>query len=132
MKDDETSWTLFELSLGSSKCSTGNKGEKGGEGTSCEKWRGNVANYHDAYDLSSRTKISDSELCEKAESGDVLTVWVSSRSTGWVITVKKVRIQAFLEKIVESEVTRARNFSPDTLPDFRTTSGISTHWIRKV
>jgi len=102
----------------------GNKGEEGGEGTSCEKWRGEV--------LSNWTRISDSQLCEKAESGDVLTVWVNSRSTGRVITVKKVRIEALLEKIVESEVTRARSFSSDTLPDFRTTSGISTHWIRKV
>ena len=104
-RDDETGWTSFELSLGSPKYSTevGNEGE----GVSCEKWRGKVANNHDADDLFSPTKISDSELHEKAESGDVLTVWVRSGSAGRTITVKKVKIKAILEKIVESEVTRA-------------------------
>ena len=113
-KDSGSSWTSFELSLGSSKRSTevGDKGE--GEGASREKWRGNlgvannldadgnsgVADNHDA-DSNFSIRVRDSELREKAGSGDVLTVWVGSGSTGCGITVKSIWIRAFTKKIVE-------------------------------
>lgn len=103
-EESGTEWAPFELSLRSSEDSTEvhNMVEKeGGEEVPFEKWRGKVARNHDAAGSFSEIKVSDSELYESAESGDVLTVWARSRSTGWVITVERVRIQATIRRIVE-------------------------------
>ena len=96
---------------------------------SCEKLRGTVS-----IGPSSRVaKLSDSELYEEAESGDVLTVWARSRSTGWVITVRGVRIYATYKPIVEFEDYESSQLRlPLTLLDFRTTRKPLTRWIRKV
>ena len=77
------------------------KGEEGerGRGGFREKWRGRVAN-NSVYPPSA-IEISDGELCERAESGDVLTVWAISWSAGWVITVNSVSIETTLQRIVE-------------------------------
>ena len=75
--------TWFELSVRSPS------------GDSREKWRGEVVkNLHAHGDFKEHTiKMSDAELYEKAESGDVLTVWAHAGSPGWVNTVKKVVIR---------------------------------------
>ena len=80
------SWTWFDLSVGPS-------------GDSGEKWRGAVVrNLHAHNGFKEHTiDISDSGLYEKAESGDVLTVWALAKSPGWVNTVKKVTIRYFVE-----------------------------------
>ena len=38
-------------------------------------------------------EITDGELYEKVESRDVLAVWASAKSPGWVNTAKKVVIR---------------------------------------
>ena len=53
-----------------------------------------------------RIKITDSGLCEKVESGDVLTVWALSRSAGWAVTVRRVTIMAIIQRTVEPIVAR--------------------------
>ena len=70
-----------------------------------------MANNRDPHDRFSWTKISDSELCEKAEGGDVLMVLVRPRSAGRAITVRMAVMAVTIEKIVESEVTRACRFA---------------------
>ena len=77
------SWTWFELSVGPST--------KGSE----EKWRGVVVrNLHAHQSFKEHTiEISDRELYEKAESGDVLTVWALAKFSGWTNIVKKVTIR---------------------------------------
>jgi len=81
------SWTWFELSIGSSSEAP------------AEKWRGEVVrNLHAHGELKEHTiKISDKGLYEKAESGDVLTVWAHARFLGWRNTVKQVKIRYVLE-----------------------------------
>jgi len=81
------SWTWFELSVGSSS------------ETPAEKWRGEVVrNLHAHGEFKKHAiKISDQGLYEKAESGDVLTVWAHARFLGWRNTVKKVTIRYVLE-----------------------------------
>jgi hypothetical protein len=79
------SWTWFELSVGPSKDS--------------ERWCGEVVrNLHAHDDFKEHTiEIVDGELYEKAESGDVLTVWALARYPGWRNTVKKVTIRYVVE-----------------------------------
>jgi len=81
------SWTWFELSVGSSSEVPG------------EKWRGEVVrNLHAHGDFKKHTiEISDKGLYEKAESGDVLTVWAHAQFGGWKNTVKKVTIRYVVE-----------------------------------
>jgi len=78
------SWTWFELSVGS------------GSG---EKWRGEVVrNLHAHGEFKEHTvEITSEELYEKAESGDVLTVWALARFPGWKNTIKKVKIRYTVE-----------------------------------
>ena len=42
-------------------------------------------------------EITDGELYEKAESGDVLTVWALARFPGWENTVWRVTIRYVVE-----------------------------------
>ena len=81
------SWTWFELSVGPPSADSG------------EKWRGEVVrNLHAHGEFKEHTiKISDKGLYEKAESGDVLTVWALAKFPGWKNTVKKVEIQYVVE-----------------------------------
>ena len=81
------SWTWFELSVGSPLKDSG------------EKWRGEVTrNLHAHGDFKEHViEIKDGELYEKAESGDVLTVWARAQFPGWVNTVKKVKIRYVVE-----------------------------------
>ena len=81
------SWTWFELSVGSPLKDSG------------EKWRGEVArNLHAHGDFKKHTvEITDRELYEKAESGDVLTVWALARYPCWRNAVKKVKIRYVVE-----------------------------------
>lgn len=86
-QDHETyrnSWTWFELSVGS---------------PSGERWRGEVVrNLHAHADFKEHTiEIFDNKLYERAESGDVLTVWAHAKFSGWVNKVKKVTIQYVVE-----------------------------------
>lgn len=76
------SHTWFEVSVGSAL-----------EGSE-EKWRGEVARNLRAHDVFKEhtVEISDKELYEKAESGDVLTVWALAIYPGWENTVKTVEI----------------------------------------
>ena len=65
-----------------------------------EKWRGEVVRNLLAYgDFKEQTiEMSDRELYENAEGGDVLTVWAyAGPSPGWVNTVKKVVIQYVIQ-----------------------------------
>jgi len=80
----QNSWTWFELSVGSD---------------SGERWRGEVVrNLHAHGDFKEHTiELSDGELYEKAESGDVLTVWALAKFSGWKNTVKKVKIRYVVE-----------------------------------
>ena len=80
------SWTWFELSVGPSK-------------DSGEKWRGVVVrNLHAHGDFKEHTiEMTDRELYERANSGDVLTVWALARFSDWVNTVKKVTIRYIVE-----------------------------------
>ena len=81
------SCTWFELSVGSSS------------ETPAEKWRGEVVrNLHAHGDFKKHTiEILDKGLYEKAESGDVLTVWAHAEYLGWRNTVKKVKIRYVVE-----------------------------------
>ena len=81
------SWTWFELSVGSLSKDSG------------EKWRGVVVrNLHAHSDFKEHTiEIPNGELYEKAESGDVLTVWALAKFPSWVNTVKKVTIRWVVE-----------------------------------
>ena len=81
------SWTWFELSVGPPSEDSG------------EKWRGLVVrNLHAHGDFKEHTiEITDGELYEKAESGDVLTVWALAKFEGWRNTVKKVVIWYIVE-----------------------------------
>ena len=78
---------------------------KEGEGVSREKWRGNLSVINnrkvDGRPFSTII-ISDGELCESAESGDVLTIWARSRSTRWVDMMGYVRMKVYVQRIVES------------------------------
>ena len=78
------SWTWFELSVGS---------ESG------EKWRGEVVrNCHAHGEFKEHTvKILAEEFYEKAQSGDVLTVWALAKFPGWKNTVKKVTVGYVVE-----------------------------------
>ena len=80
----QNSWTWFELSVGSD---------------SGERWRGEVVrNLHAHGDFKEHTiEILDGKLYEKAESGDVLTVWALAKFSGWKNTVKKVKIRYVVE-----------------------------------
>ena len=80
----QNSWTWFELSV---------------ESDSGEKWRGEVVrNLHAHGDFKEHTiEILDGELYEKAESGDVLTVWALAKFSGWKNTVKKVKVRYVAE-----------------------------------
>ena len=82
------SWTWFELSVGPPSKDSG------------EKWRGEVVrNLHAHGDFMKHTiEMLDRELYEKAESGDVLTVWALAKFSGWENTVKKVKIQYVVSK----------------------------------
>ena len=64
-----------------------------------EKWRGEVVKNLLAHgDFKEQTReMSDKELYDKAEGGDVLTVWAHARSPGWVNTVKKVVIRYVIQ-----------------------------------
>ena len=77
------SWIWFELSVRSPS------------EDSVEKWRGEVVrNLHAHSDFKEHTiQMTDGELYEKAESGDVFTVWALAGYPGWVNTVKKITIQ---------------------------------------
>lgn len=80
------SWTWFELSVGPPKDSS--------ERWSCEV----VRNLHAHGSFKEHTvEIWDEELYERANSGDVLTVWALARYPGWVNTVKKVEIRYTVE-----------------------------------
>ena len=81
------SWTWFELSVGPPSEDSG------------EKWRGVVVrNLHAHSDFKEHTvEISDRGLYDKAESGDVLTVWALAKFSGWVNTVKEVTIRYAVE-----------------------------------
>ena len=81
------SLTWFELSIGSPSKDSG------------EKWRGLVVkNLHAHSGFKEHTiEITDEKLYEKAESGDVLTVWALARFSGWRNTVKKVVIRYIVE-----------------------------------
>ena len=81
------SWTWFELSVGPSS------------GDPVERWRGEVVrNLHAHPEYKEHTiEISDKGLYEKAESGDILTVWAHARYPGWKNTVKKVTIRCIVE-----------------------------------
>ena len=81
------SWTWFELSVGSPAQNLG------------EKWRGAVVrNLHAHPSFKEHTiEISDGELYEKAESGDVLTVWALAKFPGSTNMVKKVTIRYVVE-----------------------------------
>ena len=81
------SWTWFELSVGPSSKGSG------------EKWRGEVVrNLHAHSDFKEHIiEISDGGLYEKAESGDVLTVWALARFPGSTNMVKKVMIRYVAE-----------------------------------
>ena len=81
------SWTWFELSVGPSS------------GGSVVRWRGEVVRNHRAHSKLKEhiIEISDKELYEKAESGDVLTVWAHARLSGWKNTVKKATIRCVVE-----------------------------------
>jgi len=80
----QNSWTWFELSVGS---------ESG------ERWRGEVVrNLHAHGEFKEHTiEITNGELYEKAESGDVLRVWALAKYPGWKNTVKKVKIRYVVE-----------------------------------
>ena len=80
------SWTWFELSVGPPR-------------DSGERWRSVVVrNLHAHSDFKEHTiEISDRELYEKAESGDVLTIWAHARFQGWKNTVKKATIRYVVE-----------------------------------
>ena len=77
------SYTWFELSVGSPEEDSG------------EKWRGEVVrNLHAHSDFKEHNvEISDAELYEKAESGDVLTVWALAKFSGWTNMVRRVTIR---------------------------------------
>lgn len=81
------SWTWFELSVGSPT--------KG----SAERWRGVVVrNLHAHDNFKEHTiEMSDVELYDKAESGDVFTVWARARFPGWTNMVKEVTIRCVFE-----------------------------------
>ena len=81
------SWTWFELSVGPST-----KGSR-------EKWRGVVVrNLLAHHNFKEHTiEISDRELYEKAESGDVLTVWALAKFSGSMNMVKKVKVRYVVE-----------------------------------
>ena len=81
------SWTWFELSVGPST--------KRSE----EKWRGVVVrNLLAHHSFKEHTiEISDGELYEKAESGDILTVWALAKFPGSTNMVKKVKIRYVIE-----------------------------------
>ena len=80
----QNSWTWFELSVGS------------GSG---EKWRGEVVrNLHAHGEFKEHAiEITAGELYEKAEGGDVLTVWALAKFSGWKNTVKKIKIRYVVE-----------------------------------
>ena len=82
-----SSRTWFELSVASPSEGPG------------EKWRGLVVKNLLAYgDFKEQTKeMEDKELYEKADSGDVLTVWAHAGSQDSVNTVKKVVIKYTIE-----------------------------------
>ena len=42
-------------------------------------------------------EMLDRELYEKAESGDVLTVWALAKFSGWTNTVKKATLRDVVE-----------------------------------
>jgi len=77
------SWTWFELSVGSPTPG------------SPEKWHGMVVrNLLAHHTFKEHTiEISDRELYEKAEGGDVLTVWALAKFSGSTNMVKKVTIR---------------------------------------
>ena len=81
------SLTWFELSVGSPSEDSG------------EKWRGEVVrNLHAHNDFKEHTvEILDGKLYEKAEGGDVLTVWALANFSGLTNTVKKVTIRYVVE-----------------------------------
>jgi len=81
-------WTWFELSVG----------RPSDEGF-VERWRGEVVrNLHAHGEFKEHTiQILDKGLYEKAESGDVLTVWAHAQFPGWRNTVKKVMIRYVVE-----------------------------------
>ena len=81
------SWTWFELSVGSPSKDSG----KG--------WRDVVVtNIHADSDFKEHSiEIYDGELYEKAQSGDVLTVWALAKFSGWTNTVKKATIRYVVE-----------------------------------
>jgi len=57
-----------------------------------------VGNLHAHGEFKEHTiEISDRGLCERAESGDVLTVWAVAKFPGWRNTVKSVTIQYVVE-----------------------------------
>lgn len=82
------SWTWFELSVGQPS-------DKG----SVERWRGKVVwNLHAHGEFKEHTiEILDNGLYEKAESGDVLTVWAHAQYQGWRNTVRKATIRYVVE-----------------------------------
>jgi len=82
------SWTWFELSVGSPAPG------------SPEKWSGVVVrNLLAHHGFKEHTiEISDKELYEKAESGDVLTVWALAKFPGSTNMVKKVAIRYVVAK----------------------------------
>jgi hypothetical protein len=83
------SWTWFDLSVGPPS-------KKDSE----EKWRGEVTRNIHAHDEFKEHTIeipADEGLYEKAESGDVLTVWACAQFPGWENTVKKVVIRYVVE-----------------------------------
>lgn len=82
------SWTWFELSIG-----------RPSGGGPVERWRGEVVkNLHAHGEFKEHTiEILDKGLYEKAESGDVMTVWAHARFPGWRNTVKKATIRYVVE-----------------------------------
>lgn len=82
-----SSWTWFELSVGSPSDDSG------------EKWRGEVVrNIHAHDNFKEHTiEMSNTELYEKAKGGDVLTVWALAKFQGSVNMVKEVTIQYFVQ-----------------------------------
>jgi hypothetical protein len=85
--------TWFELSVGGQPM----RGAKG-KGV-VERWRGEVArNLHAHGEFKEQNiEILDRRLYERAESGDVLTVWAHARFQGWRNTVKQVEIRYVVE-----------------------------------
>ena len=81
------SWTWFELSVGPPS------------GGNVERWRGEVVrNLHAHGEFKEHTiEISDQRLYEKAESGDVLTVWAHAKFSGWKNSVKRATIRCVVE-----------------------------------